>query len=82
MTTQEAIESFYSFATRAIRQQERTIDELFDEWRLKNSDPDEVADNVAAIQAAIDDLEAGDAGEDAAVVIRRIREEFELSDDQ
>jgi hypothetical protein len=37
-------------------------EEVLDEWRMLHPDPGEVAEDVAAIQEAIDDLENGDTG--------------------
>ena len=77
MTTKEQIDSFYRFATEQLENggSEKSVDELYDEWRLENLTPEEVAENVAAIQASIDDMKTGrDAGE----VIRELRDELNL----
>lgn len=37
-------------------------EEIVDEWRALHPDPQELDDDIAAIQEAIDDLEAGDTG--------------------
>lgn len=57
---------------------EKTVDELYDQWRFENLGPDEVVENVAAIQASIDDMNRGETGRDAADVIRELRDELDL----
>jgi hypothetical protein len=37
-------------------------EEILDEWRLLHPSPNDVSDELAAIQEAIDDLENGDLG--------------------
>ncbi|MDP7018829.1 MAG: hypothetical protein QGG36_23715 [Pirellulaceae bacterium] len=54
------------------------MDELYDQWRFENLGPDEVVENVAAIQASIDDMNRGETGRDAADVIRELRDELDL----
>lgn len=80
MTTREQVESFYQFATDhlAKRAGEKSVDELFDQWRFENLTPEEVDENVAAIQAAIDDMQNGDTGRDASEIERELRNEFNL----
>jgi hypothetical protein len=37
-------------------------EEALDLWRLQNPDPNEFADNVAAVREALADIDAGDQG--------------------
>ena len=37
-------------------------EEILDEWRILHPSPAEIEDDVAAIQEAIDDMDAGDTG--------------------
>lgn len=80
MATQEQIDSFYRFATEHLQTdgKDKTVDELYDQWRFENHSPEELEENVAAIQGAIDDMNAGDAGRDADEVIREVRERYNL----
>jgi hypothetical protein len=80
MATQEQIDSFYRFATEQLSAggSEKTVDELYDQWRFENLGPEDIAENVAAIQASIDDMNQGETGRDAGKVIRELREEFDL----
>lgn len=80
MTVQEQIESFYQFATEQLSNGvgEKSVDELFGEWRMANPTPEEYAENVAAIQSAIDEMNDGDKGHDVREVIQEIRDELNL----
>ena len=83
MATREQIDSFYRFATEQLASNgaEKSIDELYDQWRYENLRPEDVAENVAAVQAAIDDMNNGDTGRDAGEVERELREELNLPPD-
>jgi hypothetical protein len=37
-------------------------EEVLDEWRMLHPDPESIAEDVAAIQEAIDDMENGEKG--------------------
>ena len=80
MATQEQIDSFYRFATDQLASggSERSIDELYDQWRYESLTPEELKGNIAAVQAAIDDMNAGDTGRDAARVEQELRDELNL----
>ena len=79
-TTQDELESFYRFASEQLANggTEKTIDELYDQWRLENLTPEDVAENVAAIQASIDDMNNGETGRNAREVIKELRSELDL----
>ena len=76
MSIHEQVESFYRFATERLENggADLSMDELCDEWRIKNPTPEEYAENVAAIQVAIDNLNKGAECRDAKEVIEEIRE--------
>jgi len=80
MATREQIDSFYRFATGQLASGgfEKSIDELYDQWRYENLTPEELKENVAAVQAAIDDMNAGDTGRDAGRVEQELRDELNL----
>jgi hypothetical protein len=80
MATQEQIDSFYRFATEqlAIGGCAKSVDELYDQWRFENLGPEHFAEDVAAIQASIDDMNRGDVGRDAGEVMQELRDEFDL----
>ena len=80
MATQDQIDSFYRFATEQLvnGSSEKTVVELYDQWRYQPLGPDDFAENVAAIQASIDDMNRGETGRDAGEVIRELRDELNL----
>lgn len=80
MATQEQIDSFHQFATEQLQNggKDKTVDELYDQWRFENQSPEELEENVAAIQGAIDDMKNGDTGRDVAEVIAEVRSKYEL----
>lgn len=84
MATQDQIDSFHRFATEQLQLtgKDQTVDELYDRWRLKNLSPDEVDQNVAAIQGAINDMNNGDSGRDADEVIAETRSKYNLSESE
>ena len=84
MATQEQIDSFYRFATDELASggSAKSVDELYDQWRFANLSPEDVAEDVAAIQASIDDMNRGERGRDVGDVIRVLREEFNLPADE
>ena len=84
MATQEQIDGFHRFATEQLSTTgaQLTIDELYDMWRLKHPAPDEYAENVSAINAAIEDFKSGDRGRPAGEVARELREELGISSDE
>ena len=57
---------------------EKSIDELCDQWRYENPTPEDLEENVAAVQAAIDDMNAGEIGRDAAWVEQELRADLNL----
>jgi hypothetical protein len=80
-TTEQDLASFASFARQKIEagEDELTIDELFDQWRLENPTDEQYAENVAAIQAAIRDYKAGDRGTPAGEHSAQLRRKFGTS---
>lgn len=80
MTTREQVDSFHRFATEQLASgsTDKSIDELYDQWRYENMSAEEMRENVAAVQAAIDDMNAGDIGRDAARVEQELRDELDL----
>jgi hypothetical protein len=77
-TTQQDLASFTSFALHKIDSGESdlTIDELFDQWRIENPSDEQLAENVAAVQASIDDFKVGDRGKLAGEHSAQLRREF------
>ena len=80
MTTQQQLDSFYRFATEQLENggSEKSVDELYDQWRFENPSPEDLAENVAAIQASIDDMNRGETGREAGEIIGQLRDELDL----
>jgi len=71
------LDHFINYARQQIESSQKnlSIDELFDQWRAQYPSDDQLAENVAAIQASINDFNKGErgtiAGEDSAHLRRR-----------
>jgi hypothetical protein len=63
-TAAQELASFTIYAQQRIDSGERdlSLDELFDQWRAENPSNELYAENVAAIQASIDDFKNGQRG--------------------
>ena len=75
MATQEEINDFSRFAAEQLNKggAALSMNELYDLWRRQNPDPDEYAENVAAVNAAIQDYKNGDRGCPAGELSIRVR---------
>ena len=84
MATQEEIHDFTRFALDQINStgSELSMDELYDMWRLENPDPNVCADDVAAINGAIEDYKNGDRGRVAGELSRELRKELGIASDE
>ena len=62
--TPDQIDSFYQFATERLDNggAQCTIDELFELWRLENPTPEELHEDVLAVQASLRDMQNGETG--------------------
>lgn len=76
MVTQNQIDSFHQFASKQLTGDgsDRSIDELYDMWRTQTATPED----LAAVQAAIDDMASGDRGVPVEEHIRQMRERHKL----
>ena len=48
-------------------------------WRAQHPSPDELADSVGAVQAALADMKDGDTGRPVDEVVQQIRKDHKLS---
>ncbi len=80
--THALIDSFHSFAIQRIHSggNQLSIDELFDAWRLENPMPDEYAENVAAVNASIEDFKNGERGSPAGDHSSELRRQYNIGD--
>ena len=74
----EELDRFSAFVRQRIssNQAEDSLDELFDLWRSQNPAKDLYAENVAAVNAAIQDYRDGDRGTCAGEHSEQLRREF------
>lgn len=77
-TTGEELDRFAEFARQRLGNggSELSLDELFDLWRSENPSDELYAENVAAVNAAIDDFRKGDRGTPAGEHSDELRREF------
>lgn len=75
MPTKEQINDFSRFAVEQLNSGGAALgmDELHDLWRREHPDPDAYAENLAAVNAAIQDYKAGDRGRPAGELSRELR---------
>lgn len=83
-TTEQEIQSFAAWAREQLANggSEFTFDELVDRWRALNPPPEELAESVAAVKAALADMEAGDAGIPADEQLARLRRKFDIAESE
>ena len=79
-TAEQELASFTSFARQKIDSGKRdlSIEELFDQWRAENPSDQQYAENVAAVQASIEDFKQGQRGTIAGEHSAQLRREFGL----
>lgn len=82
-TAQQDLDSFTSYARQKIEsgQRDLTIDELFDQWRTENPTDAQYSENVAAINASIQDFKNGERGSVAGEHSAQLRREFGVEDE-
>jgi len=82
-TAEQDLNSFTSYARQRIVSGQRglSIDELFDQWRAENPSDEQYAENVAAIQASIQDFKSGERGTVAGEHSAQLRREFGAVDE-
>ncbi|WP_339747240.1 hypothetical protein [uncultured Rubinisphaera sp.] len=78
MTTQEELEYFYYYASQKLSSGDRefSLRELFNQWQARSSDSAIHQTDLAAIRASLEDLNQGESGQDADVVINKLRQQF------
>lgn len=61
---------------------ELSLDELFDLWRAENASDELYAENVAAVNAAVQDFRCGDRGTPAGEHSDQLRREFGVASER
>ena len=75
--TCDDLNAFHNFAAaRLASRGAESLHELVDLWEFEHPAPERQAQDVAAVQAAIRDMENGDAGRPAGKVVDELRAEL------
>jgi len=71
----DQLRQFREFALARINSSKdrQSLDELFDEWRLQNPDPEQVVKDSQAVAASLADYRKGVEGKPASDVIRKLQ---------
>lgn len=81
--TSDDLNAFHRFAQSHLTNDgAESLRDLVDLWETVNSAPQLHAQNVAAIQAAIRDMENGDTGRPATKILEEMRAELAARRDQ
>jgi hypothetical protein len=81
--TSDDLTAFHHFAAaRLAGRGAESLHELVDLWETEHPAPELHAQNVAAVQAAIRDMQNGDTGRPAAKVVEELRAELARRSDQ
>ncbi len=82
--TQDHIDSFHRFASEQINQTDAhvSIDDLYDQWRLKNPTVQEQEADTLAVKAALRDLDRGDRGIALDDHLRQMRKKYDIPSDE
>lgn len=81
-TTEEDLKSFSQFVQQKIDNGEvsdSNLPELFDLWMIQNPTDESYLEDVAAINASINDFMSGDRGTPAGEDSRQLRKEFGIN---
>jgi len=78
------LESFHRFATEQVDNGDAdlTFAQLYEMWRIQNPGRKQLAEDVAAVRAAIHDMEEGDRGIPFEDHIREIRQKYDIPTDE
>jgi hypothetical protein len=75
--SKDDLNAFHQFAEAALsRGSAESLHELVDIWETENLSPELHAQNVAAVSAAVKDMQNGDTGRPADTVINELRAEL------
>ena len=75
--TQDDLNAFHRFAVaKLVTGGAESLFELVDDWEIQQLTPEEKAENIAAVQAALRDMQNGDYGRPADEISRELRAEL------
>jgi hypothetical protein len=83
-TTEDDLKSFSRFVYEHIGEEtaaDSKLPELFDLWMLQKSSDSDYPENVAAVNASINDFIGGERGTPAGEHSRELRREFGMTDE-
>ena len=84
VVSKDHIDSFHRFAIARLDKldDDATIDELYDQWRLENPTLGEQHADALAVKAALRDMEHGDRGIPFGEHARQMREKHNIPADE
>ena len=75
--TKHDLDAFREFAeSKLSKLSAESLHELVDIWEVEHQSPDVALQNKAAVEAAVRDMQNGDRGRPATIVIDELRAEF------
>lgn len=82
MATITQIDSFHEFAVARVNNggTNLSMDELYEQWRLENLPADELAESVAAVRAALGEMQDDEAWIDAEDHLAQLRSKYGFSE--
>ncbi len=81
-TAEEDLQDFNLFVRQRLSETDTTnisLVELMEEWQLRHPTDQQYAENVAAVNAAIEDFKSGDRGKPTGELTRELRESLHTS---
>ena len=81
-TAEDDLQQFNQFVRQRLSSTDRadvSLAELMEEWQLQHPTDKQHAENVAAVQAAIEDFKSGDRGRPAGELTQELRESLRTS---
>ena len=71
----DQLNEFREFALARINSSKNqlTLDEIYDEWRLNNPDPEQLAADAQAVAASLADYRNGVEGKPPSEVVRKLK---------
>ena len=82
MTTMAQVDSFHRFAVARLESgdADMSMDELLELWRVESMSPEELAESVAAVRAALAEMDDESAWIDADEHLAQLRSRFGITD--
>ena len=80
-TSTQDLQSFQQYAATRIQNggAKLELDDLLDEWKHQNPDPQQLQQDALAVKASLRDLERGETGTPAETVIADLKAKYNLT---